>query len=205
MENNLIFYLTSGLIFGLAAGFSPGPLLVLVVSETLNHGKKAGYKMAIAPLISDLPIILVITFLSDQIARIPILVSMIAFSGAVYLFYLGYQQIIFKSLRPAEDKRSGSSLRKGVIANFLNPHPYLFWFVIGGPLLVGSFSKGWLAPLFFILGMYSMLIVAKLFVAWSANKTGKYLNDIWFVYVNRGLGVILVFLGFLFLVKSFTV
>lgn len=49
-------FLISGIIFGLSAGISPGPLLALVISETLKFGRKEGIKVAIAPLITDIPI-----------------------------------------------------------------------------------------------------------------------------------------------------
>jgi len=32
--------LSAGLVYGLSAGFSPGPLLMLVISQTLQHGIK---------------------------------------------------------------------------------------------------------------------------------------------------------------------
>lgn len=50
-------FLTTGAILGLSAGIAPGPLLALVISETLRHGMKAGVKVALAPIISDLPIV----------------------------------------------------------------------------------------------------------------------------------------------------
>lgn len=49
-------FLISGIVFGLAAGVAPGPLLALVFSETLKYGKKEGVTVAISPLITDLPI-----------------------------------------------------------------------------------------------------------------------------------------------------
>ena len=45
------------LVLGLAAGFAPGPLLVLVISETLQHSTRAGIKVAFAPVITDLAIV----------------------------------------------------------------------------------------------------------------------------------------------------
>ena len=50
--------LITGIILGLMAGISPGPLLALVISETLKHGKKEGIKIALTPFITDLPAIL---------------------------------------------------------------------------------------------------------------------------------------------------
>jgi threonine/homoserine/homoserine lactone efflux protein len=55
----MIEFLSAGTLLGLAAGFAPGPLLVLVISETLRHNIKAGIKVSIAPLITDVPIILI--------------------------------------------------------------------------------------------------------------------------------------------------
>ncbi len=56
---NMSHFLFMGLVLGLSAGLAPGPLLTLVVSETLRHHVGAGIRVALAPLISDLPIVLV--------------------------------------------------------------------------------------------------------------------------------------------------
>ncbi|MCD6225405.1 MAG: hypothetical protein J7K32_07820 [Deltaproteobacteria bacterium] len=53
----MLTFLTAGTILGLSAGLIPGPLLTLVISETLRHNIKAGIKIAVAPLLTDLPII----------------------------------------------------------------------------------------------------------------------------------------------------
>jgi len=45
-------------VLGVSAGFAPGPLLTLVISETLQHDIKSGVKVALAPIITDLPIII---------------------------------------------------------------------------------------------------------------------------------------------------
>ncbi|MBT4876955.1 MAG: LysE family translocator, partial [Desulfobacula sp.] len=46
----MIHYLTIGMVLGLSAGLAPGPLLTLVISETLLHDIRAGIKVAMAPL-----------------------------------------------------------------------------------------------------------------------------------------------------------
>jgi hypothetical protein len=51
----MIHFLTIGIILGLSAGFAPGPLLTLVISETLQHNINSGVKVALAPIITDLP------------------------------------------------------------------------------------------------------------------------------------------------------
>ena len=46
-------FIVMGAIFGFAAGISPGPLLTLVITETIKHNKTEGIKVALAPLITD--------------------------------------------------------------------------------------------------------------------------------------------------------
>jgi MFS family permease len=54
----MITALLIGISYGFAAGVSAGPLLGLVITQTLQGGWRAGNLVALAPLLSDLPIIL---------------------------------------------------------------------------------------------------------------------------------------------------
>ena len=49
---------TVGLLLGAPSGLAPGPMLVLIMSESLRHGKRAGAKVACMPLLTDTPIVL---------------------------------------------------------------------------------------------------------------------------------------------------
>ena len=51
--------LASGILLGLSAGLAPGPMLALVLAQTLRHGTREGCKVALTPLVTDPPIILV--------------------------------------------------------------------------------------------------------------------------------------------------
>ncbi|MCX6259219.1 MAG: LysE family transporter, partial [Bacteroidia bacterium] len=122
-----VAFLTMGAVFGLTAGISPGPLLTLVITETLRHNRKEGIKIAITPLITDLPIILVAYFIFSGISQSNFLLSLISFLGGIYFAYLGYETITAKGLDLEEQKKKPQSLKKGITANFLNPNPYVFW------------------------------------------------------------------------------
>ncbi len=63
-------FLISGVVFGLAAGIAPGPLLALVFSETLKYEKKEGVKVAISPLITDLPIVIFVLFMLSTLSSL---------------------------------------------------------------------------------------------------------------------------------------
>lgn len=89
-------FLISGVIFGLAAGTSPGPLLALVFSATLKYGKKEGIKIAVSPLITDSPIILFVLFILSSLVGYNFVVGMISLFGACYLIYLGVENLRVK-------------------------------------------------------------------------------------------------------------
>lgn len=82
----MIELLIAGITLGLYAGFSPGPLLVLVISQTLKHGYKEGIKVALAPIITDVPIILVTVLFLSLISRYNSILGVISIIGGVYLY-----------------------------------------------------------------------------------------------------------------------
>ena len=89
MDIHLLDALSKGTVLGLAAGFSPGPLTFLVVSETLRHGLRAGVKVSLAPVLTDLPIIVAAVLLLDRLLVYPALYGIIALAGGILLLYLG--------------------------------------------------------------------------------------------------------------------
>ena len=55
----MIAALASGAFLGLSCGLAPGPLLALLLAQTLRHGPREGCKIALTPLVTDAPIIVV--------------------------------------------------------------------------------------------------------------------------------------------------
>jgi len=191
-------FLFSGVVFGLSAGLSPGPLLTLVISETLKHDAKEGIKVSIAPVLTDFPIviftILVLSRLSDMLA----LLGLVSLLGSAFLVYLGCEGISFKGVDIEVEKTKPQSIRKGVIANFLNPAPYLFWFTIGAPLVLKAFHIGIFPASAFILGFYVFLVGSKVLVAVVVGKSRFFLKSRNYIYTIRLLGIILLVFAVLF-------
>ena len=84
----MITYLSAGVVLGLSAGFSPGPLMTLVISQTLRHGIREGVKVAVAPLVTDLPIILTATFVLTRLANYHAVLGSISLIGALFVLLL---------------------------------------------------------------------------------------------------------------------
>lgn len=187
----MIELLIAGISLGLYAGLSPGPLLVLVISQTLKHGYKEGVKVALAPLITDIPIILIsILFLSFILGYSSIL-GIISICGGLYLGYLAYESFKTKGFKEGFESDEPKSLLKGVTVNFLNPSPYLFWITVGGPIIITAYMKNVFSPWWFIVGFYAFLVGSKIILAFVAGKSREFITTKPYIYIMRILGVIL--------------
>ncbi|MCK7582461.1 MAG: LysE family transporter [Chromatiales bacterium] len=134
--------LLAGILLGLSGGLAPGPLLTLVASETLRHGVRAGVRVALAPLLTDLPIILGTVLLLRPLTDQSLPLALIHLGGGLYLAWLGRQGVHFRGAE-LEPTDPAGSLRRGVITNFLNPSPYLFWLAVGTPTVLEAWQHGW--------------------------------------------------------------
>ena len=92
----------AGTVFGLSGGFSPGPLLVLVISETLRHGLRVGIMVAITPLLTDFPVMLVAILLLNQLTHFDLLLGGISLAGAIFLLRIGWLSLKTAPIIPGE-------------------------------------------------------------------------------------------------------
>ena len=197
-----ISYLVTGIIFGTVAGISPGPLLALVISQTLRFGKKEGMKVAIAPLIADLPIILISVFFITKIASYNKILGLITLVGAIFLIYLSYECLTAKKINPKHSNVESKSLQKGFITNMLNPHPYLFWFSVGSPIILKSYNASVLAMILFIFSFYFCLVGSKVLVAFSVDRSKNFFKGNTYFYTIKFLGILLLIFAAIYVKDS---
>jgi len=192
-------YLLSGMIFGLVAGISPGPLLALVITETIKHDAKTGVMVAMAPVITDVPIVLLSIYVLSRISGSNIVLGVISLAGCLFLSYLAYESITVKSIESSLERGGVDSLRKGAITNFLSPHPYLFWITVGASSAVKASRFGPASPVLFIAGFYLLLVGSKIVIALLVDKSKAIVSSRIYVYVVRVLGIALIVFAVLFL------
>ena len=200
MTTSFSLLLTAGML-GLTAGISPGPLLALVVSETIRYGKKEGIKLAFVPFITDIPIVLISVLLLSQINDNQIILGIISLLGALFLLYLAYGSLFSKD-NPEVYKQKPGSMRKGIIANFLSPHPYLFWIFVGSNLLIQAAGINLLLAVLFILLFYMCLVGSKLIIAILTGKFRNILHSKAYLLTIRILGIILLIMAVELFYKS---
>lgn len=113
-------------ILGAASAISPGPLLVLIVTTTLHRGFLAGLRIAVAPLLTDAPILGIGLFALNTLSRAAL--GGIGLAGGLFLMAFGIQEALYARRDPllssGESEAAGEhELLRGVAVNLLNP-PY---------------------------------------------------------------------------------
>jgi threonine/homoserine/homoserine lactone efflux protein len=185
---SLLQQILTGSVLGLSAGLAPGPMLALVLSQTLRYSTAEGVKTSLAPLVTDPPIILACLLLYLQIAEVEPAIGVLSLFGAGYLVYLGWETAR-ATCRDLEDPPGAPrSLFKGIVTNILNPHPYMFWFSVGAPLLL---EPGPARALLFLAFFYACLVGSKCVLALLAGRGKTLLRTGVYPWIMRFLGAAL--------------
>jgi threonine/homoserine/homoserine lactone efflux protein len=195
----MIHFLTIGAVLGLSAGFAPGPLLTLVISETLQHDIKSGAKVALAPIITDLPIIILTLFILSKLSNFHSILGGISLIGGLLILFMGYQSIRTKGVEVNFKEIKMQSLTKGVLANALSPHPYLFWFSVGAPIMTKAISQNINVAVAFIISFYVCLVGSKIVLAILIGKSKFLLSSNAYIFTMRFLGLVLCVLAIVLL------
>ncbi len=183
--------LLSGLLLGLYAGLSPGPLMALVLAQTLRHGPREGCKVALVPLLTDLPIILVAVALASKLSELQPLLGVLSVAGGAFVMYLAYEA--WRPARPdtADAPTRPNSWMKGILTNVLSPHPWLFWMTVGAASLAKAMTVGRHAAIAFLALFYGLLVGSKLTMVLLAGRSRRFLAGRPYRIINCALGVLM--------------
>lgn len=173
-------YLLQGLGFGFAAASQPGPLQTYLITQALTRGWKNSLVNALAPLVSDGPIILLCVLVLSQVPDW--FQRFLYLGGGTFILYLAYGA--FKSWRDfdvnaprSESKISG--LPKAAMVNALAPGAYIFWTLVTGPILVRGWRETPVHGITFLAGFYSAMVgtlAAIIIVFGTASRLGPKFN-----------------------------
>ena len=167
---------TTGLLLGAPSGLAPGPMLLLIISETLRHGKRAGVKVACIPLLTDAPIVLASGLLFTQITNMNTLLGVISIIGSIFLLHIGIKSLLAANSEYLDYTPRPLLLREIMIANLTNPNPYLFWFTVGAPIMVRSFQHNLSKGLSFLVSFYLGMVGIKLILAIATGDSRDFLQ-----------------------------
>ncbi len=152
-------YLLQGIGFGLAAASQPGPFQTYLISQSLSRGWRHTLPAALAPLVSDGPIIALCLLVLSQVP--PWMQRGLYAVGGVFILYLAYGAVqAWRRFDPAlpEQAPGQQSILKAALMNALSPGPYLFWSLVTGPILVAGWREAPASGIGFLAGFYLTLV-----------------------------------------------
>lgn len=147
-----------GLTLGLPAALQPGPLQTYLFSQTLRYGSRRTLPAALAPLLSDGPIILIVLLLLSQVP--PAFLRFLQLAGGLFLFQLAWRTLASPPSDPVVERAEAASqsIVEATVLNLLNPNPYIFWTTVAGPIVIGAWRDSPVHALVFGLGFYGLLV-----------------------------------------------
>jgi len=160
MLTPLSFFL-QGSALGISAGAAPGPMQAYLISETLSGGWRRSIPLIFVPLVSDLPIVILTTFILRQFPDF--VLQAISIAGGLFVLYLAWgfwrqwKSPINEDYAPANAQRR--SFGKAVAMNLLNPNPYIYWAFVTGPILISAIEQSWLHAAVFLFGFYGVFML----------------------------------------------
>jgi threonine/homoserine/homoserine lactone efflux protein len=153
-------YLLQGLTLGLAAGTQPGPFQTYIISQSLRQGWRKTLIAAIAPLVSDGPIVTLVLLVLSQIPNW--FQRLLQIAGGLFVLFLAWGAYkAWRGFSPERinDKGSGrQSLLQAGLMNALSPGPYLFWSFVNGPIVIQAWRETPAHALNFLFGFYGGMI-----------------------------------------------
>ena len=194
--------LVLGLAIGLAAGLSPGPLLVLVVTESLRSGWRAGVLTATAPLLSDVVVVAGVLLLLQRLPSRTL--PLLGVIGGVYIVWSAVATWREASVELSGEETSmplRAALQRAFVVNILSPHPWVTWATVLGPLTILTWQESQVSGVALVAGFYFTLVGAKAVLAVIAARGRGLLAGRWYQRALRAAAVLLAVAGIALIVE----
>lgn len=150
--------LLQGAVLGLSAAMLPGPFQAFLVSESVRRGWRRTLPVALAPLLSDGPVLVLVFLVVSRFP--PSLVEGMRVAGGVFVGYLAYGALRALSAGTLADESGYGGVVKGAITNLLNPNPWLFWGLVGAPIVIAAWHAAPQHALAFMIAFYGVMVGA---------------------------------------------
>ncbi len=179
----MLAYLIWGAGYGFAAAVQPGPFQAYLVALAARSGWRRALPAALAPLVSDGPIIVLVLLALSRLP--PWWLQVLRFAGGAYVLYLAQGAWRawrdFPSVRPDSASSRRSGVLRAALVNLLNPAPYLYWGLVTGPLLIEGWRQSPARALALLAGFYGVMLsvlAALILLCAGAGKLGGGTNRV---------------------------
>lgn len=185
------------------AWFTPGPLFVLIVRNSLVYSRKSGIWTAVGIAIGNvIHITYSVTGLALIISASPVAFNVIKFLGVGYLAYLGIKTFLVKVETQKADTMSEEhkdispfkAAKIGFLTNILSPKASLFFASIFATVMASG-SPFWIVIFLWVAMPLNSFIMASILSIFFTQKRVRRVYANYQHIVNKLLGVALLVLA----------
>jgi threonine/homoserine/homoserine lactone efflux protein len=195
-------FFVRGWIIGLSIAAVVGPMCILCIQRTVQHGFRYGFISGLGIATADgcygflaaFGLTIVTLFLVHQQTWIRLI-------GGGFLLYLGIRTVLTKPASKAVETEKTGNLATAYLSTFLltltNPLTILsFAAIFAGIGASGGSRSSMLAPLFIVCGVFSGSVSWWLFLTGMVSLLRRSFTLVWLLWINRISGVIIIIFGF---------
>jgi threonine/homoserine/homoserine lactone efflux protein len=157
----MLKYILLGGGFAFAAAVQPGPLLAFLFSRVAVAGWKRTLPAALAPVISDGPIAVLVLLVLHRVAG-GFEHILKGAGGLLLLFFAGSAFVVWRREKTGAESKIPSAPRtlfQAVAINLVNPGPYLGWGLVLGPLAIEAWNRSGGLALALVASFYITMVL----------------------------------------------
>jgi len=156
----MISYLLFALGYSFACVVQPGPFQAFLLSQSLVNGWRKSFPLVFIPLISDVPVIIIVLVILSNLPRE--LLMVLQCLGGAFLLYLAFKA--YQAWQTFSDKKEvkvprSSAFFKGVLVNVLNPNAYIGWSLVMGPMLMKGWGESPVNGIVLLVAFYGSMVI----------------------------------------------
>jgi threonine/homoserine/homoserine lactone efflux protein len=116
----------------LALLIAPGPNVVFIITQSITHGRKAGFACVLGGVAAMIVLTLLVAVgLAGLLAASPIAFNVVKWAGAAYLVYIGVKTLLSKEAINFDSSAAQADLKRlfsqGFLTALLNPKLAIFF------------------------------------------------------------------------------
>ncbi len=204
----MLRYIVLGSVLGLFSGLVPGPFSALVATTALQRGFRATLGIALlVPFLTETAVMLIAALLLAQLPEEAL--RWMGVLGGLLVLWLAWRtwrasrEASRQEPEPEERRDAVRRTGEGALLSVLSPAPWVFWLLVGAPILLGAWDRGWVPALLFVGTFQLFLVGTHLILAATAARGGRKLSPAWHRRLLRGAAAVLVLGGGVLLWQSY--
>jgi threonine/homoserine/homoserine lactone efflux protein len=173
-----------GAALGFSAAAQPGPFQAYLLAQSLRNGAGRTIPVALVPLASDPPVIAIVLAVLAQLPGGMLRALQIAGGAVVLWLAFATLRALWGAPRPVGAREPPRGFVRATLVNFTNPNAWMFWSLVGGPILAAAWRAHPSRAVAFLAGFYLLLLAgnaALVGLAAAARRLGP--------AFERGLGI----------------